>query len=227
MDAKDAIEETVAVPAWDLPVRLVHWLVAALVAFSWLSAEQGWIAWHKWSGAAVLCLVIFRIYWGLVGGTTARFGHFVRGPRAVLRHAGGFFSRSQDEAVGHNPLGGWNVLAMLTMMLLQAGLGLFSTDEYGMEGGPLARLISFDAGRRVATLHEAAFNLLLTLIALHVAAVIFHLVVKRENLVGPMLSGVKRLRLAAPPRFDFAAAWRAPVGLAACAIVFVILMFAL
>lgn len=178
---------------WDLPVRIGHWLVVALVAFSWLSAKQGWIGWHKFSGYAILSFVLFRIYWGFAGSSTARFSHFLKGPKVVGRYIRAFFSRSTYTAsLGHNPLGGWSIVAMLLVLALQTGLGLFAIDEYGIEGGPLSSYVSFDTGRQIAGWHATVFNLLLFFIALHVAAIVIYFLFKRENLVAPMLTGSKR-----------------------------------
>src|SRR5256885_13842207 len=106
-------------PVWDVPVRLVHWLLAALIAFSWWSVKNHHTDWHIWSGCAILTLLIFRLLWGFVGSSTARFANFVRGPRAV---AG--FLRGQWAGVGHNPLGALSVLALFAAVAVQVGLGL-------------------------------------------------------------------------------------------------------
>jgi cytochrome b len=104
-----------------------------------------------------------------------------------------FFSRSKRvPELGHSPLGGWNVVAML--LLFQVGLGLFTIDAYGIESRALADHVSFGTGRRVAALHESVFNLLCVLVVLHVVAVLSYLIFKRENLILPMLTGVKRVR---------------------------------
>jgi cytochrome b len=183
-----------SVRVWDIPVRVGHWLVVGLVAFSWLSAKQGWISWHKLSGYAILSFVLFRVYWGFAGSSTARFSHFLKGPNAVGRYIRTFFSgRAYAASIGHNPLGGWSIIAMLLLLALQTGLGLFAIDEYGIEGGPLSTYVSFDTGRQVAGWHATVFNLLLFFIALHVTAIVIYLLFKRENLVAPMLTGSKRM----------------------------------
>lgn len=212
---------------WDLPVRLNHWVLAALIAFGYVSGEAGWMAWHRLAGYAVLVLLLFRIAWGFVGSSTARFAGFVSGPRTVLAHLRRFFSRSTHEpSLGHNPLGGWNVLIMLGLVLLQASLGLFAVDEFGMEAGPLASHVSFETGRRMAELHEALFNILLVFIALHVAAVILHMVLRHENLVLPMLTGDKSGMAKPAAAIRFVATWRAAVLLAASAIAVTVLVTA-
>ena len=177
-------------PVWDLPTRLFHWLLVGLIAFSWWSAEYHHMDWHLLAGLSAVGLIVFRLIWGLVGGSTARFSDFVRGPRAAVAHIRG---DGQKEAIGHNPLGGWSVLALLLATAAVLGFGLFAVDTDGLESGPLARFVSFDVGRIAAGLHHTAFNLLLALIVLHLVAIAYYAVVKRQNLVGAMVTGRKRL----------------------------------
>jgi cytochrome b len=181
-----------SIPIWDLPTRLTHWLFVLCVAFSWWSAEQRRMDWHRYSGYTVLGLLIFRIYWGIAGSSTARFARFVRSPRAVLEH---LRLRREERAriVGHSPLGSWSVVAMLLTMLTQVTLGLFATDIDGLESGPLSHLVSFDTGRTLAEAHEVTFNVLLGLIAMHGVAILFYLLYERNDLVTAMLSGRKRV----------------------------------
>lgn len=197
------------VRVWDVPVRLVHWLVVVLVAACWWTAETGHLEWHRWAGYGALGLVLFRIYWGFVGGETARFSHFVRGPRAVAAYGRTLLSKTHAATLGHNPMGGWSVLALIGLLLAESVLGLFAVDIDGVESGPLSWMVSFDLGRLAAKWHHLLFNGLLALIVLHVAAVAFYLLVRRENLVGAMVGGFKRGEGAAP---RFASPWRAVVG---------------
>ncbi len=184
--------ETVLIRVWDVPVRLFHWLLVALLGFSWWSGEQHLMDWHRLSGYAILAVLLFRFYWGVVGAPTARFGRFVRGPRAVLAYLRA--SRKTTDAVtpGHNPLGGWSVVAMLAIVSTMVVAGLFSVDVDGLESGPLADYVSFDQGRLAAAIHGWIFNVLLALVALHVLAIFFYLVRMRENLIGPMVTGGRR-----------------------------------
>jgi cytochrome b len=190
----------VPVRVWDLPTRLFHWTLVLLVLFSGVSGEFAEdlgaqaMAWHQRSGYAILALLLFRLIWGFAGSTYARFSSFVRGPAAVLRYAGEMLGRAHGTAhIGHNPLGGWSVLALLAVLSLQAGTGLFIADEdLGVEG-PLARLVSGRTSDAMAEIHEASFGLLLALVGIHLGAIVFYLVAKGENLVRPMLTGVKHL----------------------------------
>ena len=143
------------VAIWDVPTRLFHWTLAALIAFSWWSAEYHHDDLHIWSGLAVLTLLIFRLLWGVVGSSTARFATFVRGPRAVLAYLRGGW-----RGIGHNPLGALSVLALLGLVAVQTGLGLIASDEDGLMEGPLAGLVSLDASGSARDLHEDLFNVL-------------------------------------------------------------------
>jgi cytochrome b len=174
-----------AIRVWDLPTRLVHWSFVAGVSFSWWTAETGRLEWHRWSGYTLLALVLFRLYWGFAGGSTARFGNFVRGPRAIL----GYLRGEGRAAIGHNPLGALSVLALLGLLLLQIVLGLFAVDVDGIESGPLSLYVSFETGRACAEWHELVFNALLTLIVVHLVAVLYYVFFKRQNLIGAMVTG--------------------------------------
>src|SRR4051812_3849881 len=185
--------DEVAVSIWDLPVRLVHWLFVVLVVLLWFTGKYGALAWHRRFGYAILSLVLFRIYWGFTGGSTARFVHFLRGPRAVWEYSKTLLERVSSQRAGHNPLGGWSVITMLLLLLLQTGFGLFAVDVDGIESGPLADLISFDTGRRMALWHAKAVDVLLVFISLHLAAILHYWLYKRENLTSAMLTGVKRM----------------------------------
>jgi len=201
---------------WDLPTRLTHWLFVVGVAFSWWSAEEGHMQWHVWSGLTVLGLLVFRIYWGFAGPETARFAHFVKGPRAVLGYLGKLSRADYRAAFGHNPLGALSVVAILLALIVQVGLGLFATDTSYVASGPLNHLVDSDAADELTDLHEDFFNILLTLIGLHIAAIVFYLVAKRTNLIGPMLTGSRRAGAVEGPPAGIAPVpvWRFLIGVA-------------
>ncbi len=179
------------VRVWDLPTRLVHWLVVGCVGVSWWTAETGRLEWHRWSGYALLGLLVFRIYWGFFGSSTARFASFVRGPRAVFEYMRG----SWKIAAGHNPLGSWSVVALIVLLLAQVGLGLFAVDVDGIESGPLSMYVDFDTGRDAAKLHDVLFNVLLAVVCVHIVAVLFYAIFRKENLVGAMVTGAREYRV--------------------------------
>jgi cytochrome b len=171
-------------PVWDLPTRLFHWLLAALIGFSWWSAKNDEMDLHVWSGIAILTLLVFRLLWGLFGSSTARFANFIRGPA----HVWGYL-RGRWRGIGHSPLGALSVIALLLATAVQVGLGLFSTDEDGLVSGPLAHLVSLDASEEIADLHHDFFDVLLVLIIIHVCAVLIYRLVLRQKLIGPMITG--------------------------------------
>jgi len=185
---------------WDLPTRLFHWTLAALVVFSFTTAKLGgnWMDWHMRSGYAVLTLVLFRILWGFAGSRYATFSTFVRGPRTVLAYLGG----QVKHVAGHNPLGALSVLALLAVMGVQAITGLFANDDIATEG-PLAKLVSGATSTLLTTIHNRGEYVIYALVGLHVAAVVFYTVVKREPLLSAMVRGDRRLD--APPAQDDAA----------------------
>lgn len=177
---------------WDAPIRLFHWLLVALIAFSWWSGEEHDMERHRLSGYGILALLVFRIYWGLAGTRTARFSQFVRGPRVVVSYARSLGMRGANKVDGHNPLGGWSVVLMLSALVLMVLAGLFAVDVDGFESGPLADYVTFQQGRAAAEFHVLIFDAILTLIGLHVAAILFYLVWKRQNLVGAMIHGARK-----------------------------------
>ena len=181
------------VPVWDLPTRIFHWLLVVLVGLSFATGWTGGDALqiHQWSGITILVLLLFRVAWGFIGGRHARFVAFVRGPVAVLRYARGLGQSGAARFVGHNPLGGWSVLLMLLSLFVQVGTGLFAQDEdLGFEG-PLAARVSGATSRFLTHVHHVNLKVLYVLLGLHVLAILFYLVAKRENLVLPMITGAK------------------------------------
>ncbi|MEK6663745.1 MAG: cytochrome b/b6 domain-containing protein [Pseudomonadota bacterium] len=202
---------TKIIRVWDWPIRIFHWSVAALFFISWISAEIGGNAmqYHLWSGYSVLGLVLFRVLWGWVGSETARFTHFIRGPGAVLAYARAWFKPDYRAALGHNPLGGWSVAALLFALAVQTLTGLFSNDDIANEG-PLYHLVSKATSDSISRVHEGTFNVLLTLVALHIVAIVLYRVKHGENLVKPMLTGEKEVNENVPePRQS--SGWRALV----------------
>lgn len=147
---------------------------------------------HRTLGICLAGLLVFRLAWGIVGSRTARFTSIVPTPRGTVAYARSMFSQTYVRTIGHNPLGGLSVIAMILALLTQVGTGLFAVDTDGMNSGPLSHLVDFKTGRDIADIHETSFNILLALIALHLAAIAFYFIAKRINLVGPMLSGKVR-----------------------------------
>jgi len=183
--ADQAVAAGAPVRVWDLPTRLFHWLLAALALLSFITAKIGgaWIQWHFCSGDTILSLVLFRLLWGFAGGRYARFATFLKGPRAIFA-----FVRTGAAGAGHSPLGALSVLAMLVSLLVQGATGLFATDDIASEG-PLMKLVADSTAAILTRVHRWNERVLLVLIGLHLAAVLYYLLVKRRNLIVPMLTG--------------------------------------
>jgi cytochrome b len=175
------------VRVWDVPTRIVHWLLVLFVAISWRTGTHGPMDYHRLSGYALLALMLFRLYWGIFGSSTAKFSAFVRGPRVVI----GYLRGRWNSVAGHNPLGALSVIALLALLLTQITLGLFTVDVDGIESGPLSLYVSFETGRVAAKWHARLFDVLLWIVGLHVVAVLVYLVGKRQNLIGPMFTGTR------------------------------------
>ncbi len=179
------------VQVWDAPVRLFHWAIVILMLVSWVSADQGYMRVHLWSGLTLLALLIFRLVWGVIGSTTARFRDFLHPPRTVLAYLRSLAGANKALFAGHNPAGGLMVVGLIVVLLLQAVTGLFSNDGLRFHG-PLALLVSEETSTGITGLHGTIFNVILVLVWLHVVAVGFYLFVKGDNLIFPMLTGKKK-----------------------------------
>jgi cytochrome b len=187
---------------WDLPVRLFHWSLVLLLCVSYFTGQAGgdWMKLHLWSGYSILTLLLFRIAWGFVGSTTARFSDFVKGPRVCVNYLACFIRGQSTFEIGHNPVGGLMVVALLLAVLAQVVLGLFSADtDTGTVSGPLANLLPDKWVERLTHFHHLWVNVILLLVALHVTASIVYLVWKRQNLVGSMVTGNKPRVDVVPP----------------------------
>jgi len=165
-------------------VRTGHWALVASIAAAWLT-RKGWGAVHEWTGYAALALVALRLAWGFAGPRYARFSQFIHGQAQTLRYAGRVLEGNEPRHIGHNPLGAWMIVALLTISAFACLSGwLFTTDRYW-------------GNERVEDLHEALAITLLVLGALHVSGVAAASLRHRENLVGAMFHGYKR-----PPAGD-------------------------
>jgi cytochrome b len=180
------------IKVWDLPVRLFHWAIVVLIGFAWVTQEFNRMEWHVRIGYTILTLLLFRIVWGFIGSDTARFTRFLRSPLAALRHLAHLGRREPDREIGHNAAGGWMVLVMLALIGVQAGTGLFSNDD-ALTEGPLMHLVSKEQSDWLSHVHSLNFKLIEVVIVLHVLAVATYAVLKRHNLVRPMVTGTKLL----------------------------------
>ena len=204
---------------WDLPTRIFHWVLAVLVVVCYLSGDNGRFDIHIPAGQALLVLVLARVLWGFAGSEPSRFRAFVRPLREIAAYVRTLGKRAPGYHPGHNPLGGLSVVAMLAVLLLQAGLGIFAVDVDGYNEGPLSFLVSYDAAREAAELHGDVVDILLILVGLHLAAILFYRVFKRERLVKPMVTGWASLPAGDRPAPRLVSAWRALLVLAIAAAV--------
>jgi len=186
---------TVAV--WDLPVRLFHWALVVLIVFSYVAIKTDHIERHIFSGKLILSLVLFRILWGFVGGEHARFASFLTGPGTTLGYFRDLLRGKARRYLGHNPMGAWSALLLILLIGLQAGAGLFATDDI-MTDGPLKYLVSDAVSSKLTTLHRYGENVLMALIILHLLAVLFYVVFKKDNLVKAMVTGRKKVGMGDP-----------------------------
>jgi cytochrome b len=204
---------------WDLPVRIFHWSLVIAVAVAFVTAKLGgdWMDWHGRAGLAIVGLVTFRIVWGIVGSTHARFLSFAPTPARLRAYLTGRW-----HGVGHNPLGALSVFGLLGLLAVQAGTGLFSNDDIAFDG-PLSGLVEKARSDSLTGLHHTLSHVLLVLLGLHIVAIAFYLLVKKHNLIKPMVTGWMnaRGRRAPTPTRD-----GSPLGLAIALLVAVAAVYA-
>ncbi len=200
----DAKQNPSTVRVWDLPTRLFHWALALTIVGSVVSAKIGGNAmvWHFRFGYVVFALVAFRVLWGLVGGRWSRFSSFIYAPGTVLRYLRGQSRAGEHHDVGHNPLGSFSVFALLAFLALQVATGLVADDEIA-NVGPLNRFVSGALAGQATHWHKDYGQwILLALVALHIAAILYYLLGKKQNLVRPMIVGDKTLPAGTPAASD-------------------------
>lgn len=190
------------IKVWDLPTRLFHWSLALCVAALVVSAEIGGEAmtWHFRIGYCVLSLLLFRLIWGFIGGKWSRFSSFVFSIKTVVQYAKGISMPAQE--IGHNPLGGWSVFALLLFLFTQVSTGLFSDDEIS-NAGPLVKFANGAFVNSATYFHTSVGKLVIFgLVALHIAAIAYHYFIKKDNLVKPMVNGCKTISIEAQSSTD-------------------------
>lgn len=172
---------------WDTPLRLFHWLLVAAVVVAFATGLSGGnlMVWHGRIGVLIAALLAFRLTWGMVGSTYARFRTFVRGPATIRTYL-----RGRWQGIGHNPLGALSVLGLLAMLSAQLASGLAASDDIAFQG-PYNILASKETEQLATLLHKRLIWLLGGLIGLHLAAIVYYTRVRKENLIQPMLTGNK------------------------------------
>lgn len=194
---RDAPAASREVRAWDLPTRLFKWTLVALVAGSWLSyrfADFG-LVWHRSIGYAILILLVFRLLWGLVGSSTARFSAWVSAPWTAARYGLDVARGRARPYLSHNPLGAWMIIALMLMVGAQGIAGLFTVDSNGIFGGPFAQLDPLEdptwIQKTLSRFHHQAYYWLLGFIAVHVAVNLFYQFAKGDPIIKAMITGRK------------------------------------
>ena len=209
---------TIRVKIWDLPTRVFHWLLVILFTTSVITVQVDELQWHERSGIAILVLVLSRLCWAVIGSETSRFSHFIKGPSAIIQYLRGLWASRGTAFIGHNPVGGLMVLALLLLLTSQATTGLFANDEIFFEG-PLAKHVSREMSDSLTSVHHLLGEALLILVGLHIFANLLYWLVLKQNLIAAMFSGFKNshVPLATPLK------WRGtPVAIAVLVIVAVV-----
>jgi cytochrome b len=177
------------VRVWDLPTRLFHWALVVCIVGLVTTAQIGGNAmeWHFRFGYSVLTLLLFRLLWGFVGGHWSRFSTFLYSPASLLRYLRGH--EVDGQPLGHSPLGALSVFAILGLLLLQVGTGLFSDDEIAAVG-PLSKLASGAVVSQLTHYHKDIGKVIvLILVLLHIGAIAFYRIKRKKDLIRPMLIG--------------------------------------
>lgn len=192
MNAKaqsQATSQPRTVKVWDFPTRAFHWTFAVVVLVAFVSSEADgaafWI--HVYSGTLLIGFIAFRAVWGVIGSRYAQFGDFVHGPSVVGDYTKKLMAFRPPYSVGHNPLGGWMVMAMLAVVLLAVLTGMMSREDGYV--GPLSHI----GGGAFGEAHEGLGSFIMVLVGVHVLGVVLHGLVSRENLPRAMITGLKHV----------------------------------
>jgi cytochrome b len=186
-----------SVKAWDWPTRAFHWTLVFCLVSAWASFKLAdrigdtTLIWHRWNGYAILILLTFRLIWGFVGSSTSRFAAFVTWPWSALRYALDLATGKSRPFLGHNPLGGWMILILLTAVTVQGSMGLFALEHNELVAGPLKRLIAHETSEAITKLHVKGINLILGLAAIHITANVLYGLLKKDPLIRAMVTGRK------------------------------------
>lgn len=187
---------------WDPVTRLWHWVLVIAVVAGWSFGKFmsfSTIMWHFYCGYTIIGLLVFRYLWGFVGPSPIRYRALVPTPAQFISYVRTFLRRAPSGTRGHNPLGSMSVIAVLLLLTAQAGTGLFIVSDDFFESAPLAHLVSEAVNNRLTWWHKLLSKFVLGIVVLHVSAIIFYLLWKKENLIMPMISGWKWVKPSAKP----------------------------
>ncbi len=197
---------------WDLPTRLFHWLLVVSIVAVIVTGKAGGgaIVWHGRIALFIVGLLTFRLVWGFIGSTHARFASFFPTPGRVAAYL-----RGRWDGLGHNPLGAFSVFGLLALIAFQLATGLFANDDIAFRGY-LFTLLGKSSSDVLTRWHRLAIDVLIVLIVLHLLAIAFYAHVKKDNLIKPMITGWKEVddKQAAQPTGGGAVAFIAAVAIA-------------
>lgn len=193
---------------WDGATRLFHWALVLNIFAAWYTIDNNMIEWHEISGHCLIALLLFRLCWGFIGSSTARFKHFITNPISACDYLNKSLRLQAHHKVGHNPAGGWMIVVMMLVIGFQLISGLLSNNDLGFSGA-LSDSVTKEISDLLTQLHALNFNVLVAIIWLHVVAVFFYVLVKKDNLIKAMFTGKKLLNKVPKTRLYFA-----PVSLA-------------
>lgn len=179
---------------WDIPTRVFHWVLVLTVCTGWWLGDNlsfSNIDWHFYLGYTTGGLVVFRVLWGFIGPQSSRFSALFFRPGDVIAYLKNVPRRKPSGVAGHNPIGSLSVLALLLTLTVQVSTGLFAEADDLFSSGPLSNLVSSSTVQLANAIHEISAKVLLVLVGLHVAAVLFYLLWKGENLISAMITGRK------------------------------------
>lgn len=179
------------IKVWDLWVRLFHWSLVCTVGFQLISGQTGagFFDWHRFAGEIVLALIVFRLLWGIVGSSNARLASFVSHPKHAIGHLRDLAKKSLHQERGHNAAGGWAVLAMLFLILVQAVTGMFISDDEEWVEGAFFGALPTDVSDTLYNIHHTNAVLLQVLVLVHITMIILYYVLGKQNLLKPMITG--------------------------------------
>ena len=177
---------------WDPLVRLFHWMLVIAFGVAWLTEDE-WMTLHSYAGYLIVALLLFRLFWGVIGPRHARFSDFVKSPSAVIGYLKDLTKLRAKRYIGHNPAGGAMIVALLICLVMTTLTGLLA---YGATGsGPLNGMFVMSASfgsEWLEEVHEFFANFTLLLVVVHVGGVAFESLLHKENLVRSMFTGTKR-----------------------------------
>lgn len=179
---------------WDFPTRIFHWLLVATLVSQYLTVEvlDNAIQWHFYGGYFMMGLIIFRLLWGIMGAYYARFSAFIVSPAVALTYAKSLNTSHYKTSLGHNPLGAYSIIFVLTALITQTISGLFVSDDI-FDSGPYYSAVSASTQDIMNWLHHNLFNAIWVFLVLHIGAMIFYKFKMKQDLVKSMLSGYKKI----------------------------------